>query len=745
MKKLLSLLVALTLLVSMVPVTAKAANPVASGTCGAALTWTLNEEGLLTISGTGQMNSGTGPAHVWLTYQNYVKRIVLEEGVTSIDDGAFHNFTYLTSVEIPASVVSIGNNAFANGYSLISVELSEGITAISDGAFEHCDRLPNIRIPASVNAIGAKAFNGCLSLKDIVFQGDAPAIGAEAFGSVEADVYYPVNNSTWTANKMQNYSGTLIWRVSDDSKAGIVAAGTCGENLTWTLDEEGLLTVSGTGAMDSKAGKVWDDYKKEIKQVVVETGVTTVDDNAFWNCIYLTSVELPASVTAIGSKAFAYCYSLLTAVIANGVTTIGDEAFLYCQHLTSVELPASVTAIGSKAFAYCHSLTAAELSEGVLSIGDSAFDYCDRLASVEIPASVNSIGKNAFSECLELKNITFKGTAPAIGTNAFYKVNAEVCYPAGDLTWTEDVKQNYGGTVIWVPYCVNEEHTFENGTCIGCGKVQPAPVIVVQPTSVEQEIGKKFAVTVKTEGEGLTYQWYYKDAGMKNFGVSGNKTSSYAYTMQTYMHNRQVYCVITDRYGNRVTTETATITRPPMKLALTAQPQDVCAAIGEKFSVKPTVQGDGLTYQWYYKDSYMKDFAASSNKTSAYAYAMQTYMHNRQVYCVITDRYSNSVTTETVTITRPPVELILTAQPQGVCAAIGEKFSVKPAVQGDGLTYQWYYKDNYMKEFTVSSNKTSAYAYSMASYMNGRQVYCVITDQYGNQVTTESVTIHVAK
>ena len=290
-------------------------------------------------------------------------------------------------------------------------------------------------------------------------------------------------------------------------------------------------------------------------------------------------------------------------------------------------------------------------------------------------------------------------------------------------------------------YILNRDHCYENGNCIGCGEAQPGPVITQQPESVEQEIGKKFAITVKAEGEDLKYQWYYKNPGMKNFALSSNKTSSYAYTMQSYMHNRQVYCVITDANGNQVTTETATITRPPMSLTILEQPKDVRTPIGQKFSIKPKVQGDGLSYQWYYKDSYMKAFKVSSNRTSAYAYTMQSYMHNRQVYCVITDQYGNSVTTEVATITRPPVELKILTQPTAVYAAKGEKFSISFDVQGDGLTYQWYYKEGYMKDFKLSSNKTSAYAYSMQNYMNNRQVYCVITDQYGNQVVTEVVTI----
>ena len=250
---------------------------------------------------------------------------------------------------------------------------------------------------------------------------------------------------------------------------------------------------------------------------------------------------------------------------------------------------------------------------------------------------------------------------------------------------------------------------------------------------------------MKAEGEGLTYQWYVKESGAKTFKVSSNKTASYAYTMQSYMNGRQVYCVVTDAYGNQATTETATITLPPVAVTITQQPQDARVNVGERFSISPKVEGEGLTYQWYVKESGAKAFKVSSNKTSAYAYAMQNYMIGRQVYCVITDKYGNEVTTDVATISLPPVELKILTQPTDASAPVGTKFSISFEVQGDGLTYQWYVKESGAKEFKVSSNKTSAYAYTMQSYMNNRQVYCVITDQYGNQVTTETVTIHVTK
>lgn len=265
--------------------------------------------------------------------------------------------------------------------------------------------------------------------------------------------------------------------------------------------------------------------------------------------------------------------------------------------------------------------------------------------------------------------------------------------------------------------------------------------IISQPENVQQEIGENFSVTVKVEGEGLTYQWYYKDSYMQDFAISSNQTSSYAYTMENYRHNRQVYCVITDAYGNTVTTDVATITRPPIELKLIAQPQDVCIEIGEEFSIYPIVEGEGLTYLWYYKDSYMQDFAVSSNKTSAYTYTMESYRHNRQVYCVITDQYGNAVTTDVATMSHPPRKLEIMSQPTDITANLGEVFSVKVVAQGEELSYQWYYKDSYMKDFAISCNTSSNYSYDMTDYRDGRQVYCVITDKYGNQVTTNIATI----
>ena len=289
---------------------------------------------------------------------------------------------------------------------------------------------------------------------------------------------------------------------------------------------------------------------------------------------------------------------------------------------------------------------------------------------------------------------------------------------------------------VSVPMWIESEY---NELYICCGDYV-GPVITKQPSDVVVDLGERFSVTVNAEGKGLTYQWYYKNNGGTVFAESSFRSKSYAMKMADYCHNRQIYCVITDENGNSVQTETVTIKAP---VTITKQPASVQTEIGNKFSISVKALGDGLTYQWYYKNAGGKNFAESSFKGKSYAMKMADYCHNRQVYCVITDQYGNSVTTETVTITRPPVELKVLNQPTDVYAVKGETFSIGVKAQGEGVIYQWYYKDSYMKDFKISSNKSSSYSYTMQNYHNNRQVYCVITDQYGNQISTNVAAIHL--
>ena len=243
--------------------------------------------------------------------------------------------------------------------------------------------------------------------------------------------------------------------------ADIVASGTCGaegdgSNLTWTLDSEGVLTISGSGDMhDYVYSSPWHENGNQIRSVLMENGVTGIGNFAFFECISLTSMTIPDSVTCIGNCAFKDCSSLASVTIPDGVASIGVYAFCGCTSLKSVTIPDSVTSIGDYAFGFCTSLTGIwvdggsshyfsdasgvlfnkdktvlaqcpgafsgsyVIPDGVTSINDAAFVNCTSLTSVTIPDGVTNIGYEVFAGCTSLANMVLPNGVTRIGAEAF--------------------------------------------------------------------------------------------------------------------------------------------------------------------------------------------------------------------------------------------------------------------------------------------------------------------------------------
>ncbi|MBR2008923.1 MAG: leucine-rich repeat domain-containing protein [Peptococcaceae bacterium] len=241
------------------------------------------------------------------------------------------------------------------------------------------------------------------------------------------------------------------------AEAAVVDSGVCGENLTWTLDDTGTLTVSGTGAMlnfeyyspsPTKSTHPWKNVASSIKTVVIDDGVTTIGNYAFYCCTNMTSVIFGDSVMSIGSDAFTCCDSLMSFWVSadnltyssdtrgvlfnndkstllyapNGISgsysipdsviSIESRSFRGRVNLTSITIPDSVTSIGTDAFFDCVSLQSVTLGINVQSIGESAFSFCGNLSDVIIPASVQNIGHLAFYGCYSLTGIWVDANNP---------------------------------------------------------------------------------------------------------------------------------------------------------------------------------------------------------------------------------------------------------------------------------------------------------------------------------------------
>ena len=168
--------------------------------------------------------------------------------------------------------------------------------------------------------------------------------------------------------------------------AEIVASGYCGgegdgTNLSWTVDSDGLVTISGEGPMQDFGyyDVVWrssSSFDSRVKAVVVEEGVTSIGAYAFHECRALASVSLPDSLTLIGNSAFSCCLALQEITIPEQVADIGDSAFASCESLTAVTIPGSVKTIGNIAFSHCRSLQTLTLNDGLERLGGTAFGYC---------------------------------------------------------------------------------------------------------------------------------------------------------------------------------------------------------------------------------------------------------------------------------------------------------------------------------------------------------------------------------
>ncbi len=390
--------------------------PNEKGACGEKLWWELNREGTLTVRGSGDM-SGAIPWKSTPTSQDEnIKKVIMEEGVTSIANNAFHSCTNLTEVSIPSTMKKIGQSAFRGCTALTSVTLPDGPLIIENYAFQDCTSLKSINV-SEETSLGMDVFKGCTSLSGV----------------------------------------------------DISPSGQYGENLRWKLAEDGTLTFTGTGALKPKKGEatpVWKGSGRDkVKKVVIGEGVTLVGGYEFNGCKNLTEVILPEqSLTSIEDYAFLGCVSLEKINISANVTSIGANAFKNCTNLPDtavigrgnkekvnwelfkngrltvkgqgkipdygldysmketikeVVIEEGITGIGEGAFCDYKYLASVKLPATLTSIERSAFKNCPSLAGVEIPAKVTAIEEEAFSGCASLTSVKLSEGLQVIRHQAF--------------------------------------------------------------------------------------------------------------------------------------------------------------------------------------------------------------------------------------------------------------------------------------------------------------------------------------
>lgn len=206
----------------------------------------------------------------------------------------------------------------------------------------------------------------------------------------------------------------------------IIASGTCGTNATWTLDSDGLLTVSGSGEManysspDSYGPAPWAaDHLGDIKSVIIGGGITSIGSSAFEGCWQLSFLDIQEDVTRIESSAFYMCSGLKEIILPDSITRIGSMAFWNCSGLETIKLPENLNDLGSSVFQNCTSLESITLPGSLKTVTNITFDSCSSLKRVDITYGVESINSNAFSNCDALQEILFPSSLKTIGSWAF--------------------------------------------------------------------------------------------------------------------------------------------------------------------------------------------------------------------------------------------------------------------------------------------------------------------------------------
>lgn len=370
---------------------------------GGAIRWTLNKDtGVMHFTGSGRMpgfDVVNNRYATWNYLTDYVRSVIIDEGITDIGSFAFWDCQYLESVVIPDTVTAIGKAAFECCYGLKQVQLSEAITKIEGEAFFGCSSLTSITIPESVTQIDEYAFSSTgltqitvpdpvTYMKGAVFE-DCKSLTSVVLGKglerIPSDTFKGCTSLTQVEIRSDKLS-----EVGYGSFEGCTALKT----LSLPENTEG---IDGCAFQDCTS----------LQSIKLPKELTYISMNAFMNCTALTSMTTFEKVFYISDSAFEGCTGLKEVNLAEGLEQLDSCAFKGCTGLTTIRLPDTVTELGwNGVFEGCTNLETVVLSKNIPQIGENCFRGCERLTHLELPNLLTYIGDFAFYGCTGLKSIT---------------------------------------------------------------------------------------------------------------------------------------------------------------------------------------------------------------------------------------------------------------------------------------------------------------------------------------------------
>lgn len=402
---------------------------IASGTCGKDgdnLTWTLDDQGTLTITGTGEMkdySSGTAP---WYDHASAIKKVTIEEGVTSVGTCAFSRLG-ITDVSLADSIVLIGYSAFYSVEELKTLILPKGLIGIDDSAFSNCENLSDISGGQNLFIIGNYAFSDCCALETIEFGSKVDSIGTGAFSYCSR-----LTTAIFQGNAPTTFGGTA-------TQTGVFA------DVSYTFT---IFYRSGTTGWTSPT---WNGYPAVCRDDVATDFSTLDSDNRNVQGIYfqLNTTAMTATVgkntTADNNAGYAGGQNgsiVIPDTVTKGESTytvigINQYAFANCAWINTISLGKNISSVEPSAFRGCKNLTAITVSPDNLQFADQdgvLFDKCGLYlyaypagrtdSTYTIPDSCNTVGTMSFSDAVNLTSISVPNSVKNIGAKAFAQCNA---------------------------------------------------------------------------------------------------------------------------------------------------------------------------------------------------------------------------------------------------------------------------------------------------------------------------------
>ena len=324
----------------------------------------------------------------------------------------------VSSVSIPEGIQEIARTAFYKCSELQSVEIPNSVTIIGGGAFK-CSGVKYVSIGKNVSSIGTEVFYGCNHLEEIYNYATTPQnIVAPVFGGSDS---YPAVDKTKCKlyvpeASVEAYKAKDVWKEFTNIIGFIPDIVKIGD-LYYSLNDENHTAWVTYETLAYEDGELKYENYKGLKNVTVPSEVTYANEQytvisigmAAFAGSNIESIDIPASVEAIGPSAISDCFALKTVTLHEGLKTIYSQAFAGCIQLESIDIPA-----------------------GVEEIRDGAFAVCPALKSVTIPESVTRIGEWVFYCCSSLAQITNYATTPQYIVASVFGGNDE--YPAVDKT-----------------------------------------------------------------------------------------------------------------------------------------------------------------------------------------------------------------------------------------------------------------------------------------------------------------------